>query len=133
MALFNNDGEALAYTQSLRKRLVEECLITDGKLPGHEEGQAMLLKVLGDMDKQTLVLKKIEVDAGNADADRQAALMVAQINRGVTSSPFFSAEYTRSAPQPELEIPIPEAVEESVMAIGISTERYEDFCDRAGD
>lgn len=130
---FASDEEALLYTQRLRKRLIEENLMFDGKLPNDEKMQGALLMTLRDMDKQALSLKKIASDAGNADLDRQAAMMIATINKGVTSNPFAASPGSRAIPDPDSQIPDLELADQAELGIGISTETYDDFSAKVGD
>ncbi len=130
---FASDEETLLYTQRMRKRLIEENLLFDGKLPNDEKMQGTLLMTLRDMDKQSLSLKKIASDAGNADLDRQAAMMIATINKGVTANPFAAPSGSRSIPDPGSEIPDIELSNHAELGIGISTETYDDFSAKVGD
>jgi hypothetical protein len=66
-----NDNSQLAFTQDVRRKIVDK-LAPDGNVPDDPKVLTALLKTLDGHDKVTLTLKRIDADQQIADADRQA-------------------------------------------------------------
>lgn len=64
--------QTLAYSQDIRKRIVDE-FVGDGRVPNDPKELNVVLKALGDMDKTALMDRKNEIDQGNADSSKQVA------------------------------------------------------------
>jgi len=71
------DDAALAYTQQMRQRLIEEITGTD--VPKDADTQKLLLTVLDGMDRNALGTKRLKVEDRNSDADRKAAMLIAEM------------------------------------------------------
>lgn len=71
------DDAALAYTQGMRQRLINE-IIAKG-IPQDDDSQKMLLAALDGMDRNALGTKRLQAEDRNADADRQAALLIVEM------------------------------------------------------
>jgi len=84
--VFKDQDEALQYTQSIRKSLVDN-MCQGGQVPQDKDSRITLLAALGDMDKQTLQHARLKQDDKNSADDRAIAERIAMINRGVQQNP----------------------------------------------
>lgn len=118
----------LKLTQETRRSmLVAE--LTEGVPTG--KNIYRMLKLLEDMDATALNVKKIDTDDDNANADRNAALMIASMNKQLDGlNPF---QLNSDAPRVEKDI-TPSASDIPVIepkleenAVGISSLTYEEF------
>lgn len=71
------DDAALAYTQQMRQRIVQE--IAGEAVPKDADTQKILLAVLDGMDRNALGTKRLKVEDKNSDADRKAAMLIAEM------------------------------------------------------
>lgn len=127
MAQLSTDQQ-LQFTQSLRMQAIGE-LTADGKIPSDEDGRNFLLKLLDGTDRQAISLKRIEADNNNAAADRDAALLFAEVSQRMARSgnPFKKdrgVTLVATAELPEI------TVSEGQMDIGRSSETFRDFIDK---
>lgn len=72
-----SDDAALAYTQQMRQRIVQE--IAGTAIPKDADTQKLLLTILDGMDRNALGTKRLQVEDRNSDADRKAALLIAEM------------------------------------------------------
>lgn len=116
----------LQLTQETRRNMLVAELqngIPEGK------GIYRALKLLEDMDATALNVKKIDTDDDNANADRNAALMIASMNKQLDgTNPFQS---TSERPMKDITpkddaIPVIEPKHEE-NAIGVSALTYDEF------
>lgn len=66
-----NDDAQLEFTQQLRRQLIAQYMVNN-KFPEDPKEASILLSAMKDFDKVTLTLRRLDVDTGIADADRQA-------------------------------------------------------------
>lgn len=108
------EDEVLAYTQGMRRRIVNK-LTNDGKtIPGTESKDILILnQTLDSMDKAALGKMRIKVEEKANQTQEQAAGMIAQLLQKVTSQkPFEVIEgVAREIPQLPESVPAPRLVE----------------------
>jgi hypothetical protein len=110
-AIAFNDDKNLAYTQGVRRRIIDH--LTSGEnLPDDPKLLNVVLSALKDDDKVTLTLKRIQADSEIADADRQALAQVHRISQQLgsrdlarTDTPIDSGQRGPSTPFNPDEIP----------------------------
>lgn len=90
---------SLAYTQGIRKRIVDD--MTKTGIPTDKGEKVVLLATLSDMDKQTLTLKRIKSDDKNATGNAQAISLISELLGKV--SPKQLEQNDQSRVPPELE------------------------------
>ena len=130
---FKDMDDALDYTQSIRKRVVDS-LCSDGTVPNDKENRVALLATLDGIDKQVLGVARLKQDDKNSADDRAIAERIALINRGVNRNPNELRDAdVNTLPERHLidenalgEI---EMVEGETM-VGIPTENFNDFLGR---
>ncbi|QXO10902.1 hypothetical protein pEaSNUABM54_00076 [Erwinia phage pEa_SNUABM_54] len=94
--VLDNDG-ILAFTQKTRMRVVTKLM---GSQVGDDKGDptpddpkvvGAINQTLDSMDRQALVLKRLQQDKKRGDDDRSAAVLIAQLNQhtGKTGNPFM--------------------------------------------
>jgi hypothetical protein len=123
------DDDLIAGNQNIRQLLVRE-MIANG-IPTDNKERYLLLTALGDSDRTALAQKKIGSTEKQGAADRQAALMIAEMaKRYGSASPF-------QAPGQLGRIPVIQAGQldgvELVPGetdIGTSSETYDSFMER---
>lgn len=86
-----NDLSHLAYTQDLRRKLVEQ-FVADGKYPEDPKMLTILLSSMKDYDKVTLTLRRIDAENENADADRQVLAQFHKLSSMTGSKDYFRTE-----------------------------------------
>lgn len=85
------DDDRMEFTQGVRKMFIRQLTDNGVKLPDDKGEKALLLAALDGMDRTALANKKIGSTEKQGAADRQAALIIAQIaNSGVNgkANPF---------------------------------------------
>lgn len=125
-----NDTEVLSFTRNLRVRLVNK-LTTDGtNLPTDEKAVGALNQTLNDMDRQALVLMRMQQDKKTSDMDRQAAILIQTLNdKTGNTNPFIAA--TADYEKPELDFDTAQLPQITLLPgetdTGIIEETYDDF------
>ncbi len=128
------DDERLAYTQNMRKRLVDDMTENGEKMPAEKGDRMVLLQALADIDRSALGNKRIVAAKKDGDENRNTALIIAQMAQikyqTPSGSPFegnvIEGEF-REVPQlddrdlPELKL-VPGETD-----IGISSRTFDDF------
>ena len=121
----------LQITQETRRSMLVGAL-ADG-IPGGKD-MYRVMKLLEDMDGTALNMKKIESDDANADADRKASLIIAEMNKQLEGTNPFERQpeggriidITPDAKEIPVIAPKPEED-----AIGVSNLTYDEFVKEA--
>jgi hypothetical protein len=134
------DDERIAYTQDMRKRLVDKMTDNGEKMPEEKGDRMVLLQALADIDRSALGNKRIVAAKKDGDDNRNIALIIAQMAQTKyqtpTGSPFegnvIEGEF-REVPQlddhtlPDLKL-VPGETD-----IGISTRSFDEFMKESGE
>lgn len=132
-AIAFNDDQQLAFTQGLRRKLVEQFMAT-GSWPVDTKQQNILLSALKDYDKVTLTLKRLDSENANADADRQALAHFHRISQMMGTKDLHRVEEPErgtptegpATPFDPNDIP-PVNLVEGELATGMDPVNYDDF------
>lgn len=76
MSVLSSEESTLSYTQQLRLKIAEQ--LGNPEHIADPKAANVLLKALGDMDKQVINLKRIKVDEGAVAADKEVAKLLAE-------------------------------------------------------
>lgn len=71
------DLHELAYTQGIRKRIIEE--LTKGALPDDKDTRSFLVKSLDGMDKAAIAKVRVKIEASSSTAQQETADLMAKI------------------------------------------------------
>lgn len=106
-----NDDEVLDFTQVHRRKLVEKLTETT-PLPADPKEQATLLKALDGLDKAALGKKRIQVEEKGADAQAEAAKIMAHVLSGTAfNRKSDTPNLSRKAPVLGSDVPEPILIE----------------------
>ena len=133
--VLESDDDRMAFTQGIRKKLINEMTGHGTNMPTDKGDRMVLLAALGDMDRTALANKKIGSQERMGAADRQAALLIQRLaNTGFNTpsgSPFerpvIEGEFTEvkveldDSSLPQLEL-VPGETD-----IGIAQRGYDEF------
>lgn len=136
-AKHDDNREILAFTQNLRRRVVNKLI---GNHPSEVNDDPKVIgalnQTLDSMDRQALVLMRLAQDKKNNDDNRAAAVLIAQINQqtGKGENPFRRGDgaVTVTTPDPEAELADLPAIELQAGHdfIGVEEDCYDDFVKR---
>lgn len=132
----SDNDEVLSFTQNVRRRLVTKLIgVHPENMPDDPKVVGAINQTLDSMDRQALVLKRMDQDKKRNDNDRAAAVIIAQINQmtGKGENPFRVGEV---AVQPstdieaELELIPVRDIRPGESMIGIEEDSYDRFIER---
>lgn len=132
----SNNDEVLSFTQSVRHRLVTKLIgVHPVDMPDDPKVVGAINQTLDSMDRQALVLKRMDQDKKRNDDDRAAAVIIAQINQltGKGENPFrVGAVPVQPSTDIEAELallPVRE-IRPGESLIGIEDDSYDRFIER---
>ena len=126
------EDQELAYTRSLRRRFIETLTNNGVSFPTDPEGIEAFTKLLADVDKQALTLKKLKIQQEVNQQNGDAAALVAQMLTKITGLKM-QKEPDQNIDAPEL----PESVGEVALSNGLTdkdpgSETFAEFSARMG-
>jgi len=136
-AIAYTDDQQLAFTQELRRKLVEQ-FMQEGKFPNDPKMLTILLGALKDYDRVTLTLKRIDSDNNVADADRQALAQFHALSARLGSKDLARSDIPADATQEGPSTPIDEndlpnvILVEGELTQGLDPVNYDHFMDDQG-
>ena len=120
-------------TQMIRERIIDDIVNNDKGLPASNEDTLLLLEIMRDADRTELAKRKISSDDKNAEQDRDLAtayLRLQRQNRGAGNrfevTDGLTIEHEAPVSADVALLPIINPLDEN-MAVGISTQTYDDF------
>lgn len=75
----DDDDDVLAYTQGMRRKLIDKATSNGANIPTDPDGAGVVLKALGDMDRVAMGRKRLKVDQNIGDAVAQGTAIIAHI------------------------------------------------------
>lgn len=126
----NNEDIDLAFTQEVRRRLVNK-LTENNSVPTETKEQAILLNALADMDRQALGVKKIKSDEGLGNKQVAAASILAQLFTDPNLKNIGHGQRSDAIPVLDESI-VPSAIADGELDTVPSNESYDTFTKRLG-
>ena len=126
------EDQELAYTRSLRRRFIETLTNNGVSFPTDPEGVEAFTKLLADVDKQALTLKKLKIQQEVNQQNGDAAALVAKMLTKITGLKM------QNQPDQNIDAPeLPEAVGEVTVTDGLTdkdpgSETFSEFSARMG-
>jgi hypothetical protein len=136
-----SDDDRMAFTQGIRKKLINEMTAHGTQIPADKGEKMVLLAALGDMDKTALANKKIGSQERMGAADRQAALLIQRLSttgfNTPSGSPFERPVIDGQCERVDLELdttslPALELVPGET-DVGIATRNFDEFMADTGE
>ncbi len=132
VSIVETDDDRMAFTQRVRRQLIEE-MISNG-MPADKADRMVLLAALDGMDRTSIANKKIGSQERQGAADRQAAILIAEMTRrfSLEGSPLEAANHRgdiieeRAIQLDTSRLP-PLVLAPGETDVGISTRNYEEF------
>lgn len=125
------DDEVLNYSQRVRRGFVDNIL--ENGYPEDIKTQSMMLSALDSMDRAALTKKRLNSDDANAEADRQAAVLISKVAAQLGGRDPFAVEQPveRVLEVDDTELPAV-SLAPGETEIGLSNLTYEDFSKQYG-
>lgn len=126
------EDQELAYTRSLRRRFIETLTNNGVSFPTDPESIEAFTKLLADVDKQALTLKKLKIQQEQNQHNGEAATLVAQMLTKITGLKM------QNTPDNSIDAPeLPESVGEVTVSEGLTdkdpgSETFAEFSARMG-